>query len=103
MLTYALVEEGLKQAAADAEPKDGQILIREWLDYATNRVPVMQVDKMKAARGLGLDLSFREEERGLDTEKRNYQRPRVFYRREVEAQPLVIAKPGSAPAKPINQ
>jgi WD40 repeat protein/uncharacterized caspase-like protein len=93
LLTFALVEEGLKQAMADDQPQDGQIVLREWLDYATNRVPEMQLDKMKAARGLGLDLSFKEDERGLDAVRRTGQRPRVFYRREVEAQPLVIAKP----------
>ena len=37
-LTYALVEEGLKSAAADILPKDGQVVLREWLDYATERV-----------------------------------------------------------------
>jgi len=91
LLTYALVEEGLKQAKSDREPKDGTILVREWLDYATNRVPEMQVDKMKALR----NLFFVEEERGLNLnqDKRSGQRPRVFYRRELEADPLVVAKP----------
>lgn len=97
LLTYALVEEGLKQAAADDEPKDGQIYIREWLDYATSRVPQMQIDKMKAARGLGLNLSFKEEERGLDVNRRSGQQPRVFYRRELEANPLVVAKSETRP------
>ena len=96
LLTYALVEEALKQAAADDEPKDGQIVVREWLNYATNRVPQMQVAKMKAARGLGLNLSFKEEERGLDVEQRSGQQPRVFYRRELEAQPLVVARTKTA-------
>ncbi len=95
LLTYALVDEGLRQAAADKEPKDGAVMVREWLDYATNRVPQMQLDKLQAARGLGLNLAFKEEERGLDTEKRTGQQPRVFYRRELEAQPLIIAKPGT--------
>lgn len=98
LLTFALVEEGLKQSLADDGPRDGAVLLREWLDYATGRVPELQLDKMRAARGLGLDLSFKEEERGLDVEKRSTQRPRVFYRRELEAQPLVIAKPAAPPA-----
>ncbi len=96
LLTYALIEEGLKQGAADSEPKDGQIGIREWLDYATGRVPQMQVAKMKAARGLGLNLSFKEEERGLEVERRSGQQPRVFYRRELEVNPLLIATPPPA-------
>jgi WD40 repeat protein len=90
LLTYALVEEGLKLAAADDEPKDGAVLAREWLDYATNRVPAIQIEKVKQAR----DLSFVEgDERGLDIGKRIAQRPRVFYRRELETQPLVVARP----------
>jgi hypothetical protein len=93
LLTFALIEEGLKQPMADAEPKDGMVLMREWLDYATSRVPQMQVDKMKTARGLGLDLSFNEGERGLDMPQRNGQRPRAFYRRELDAQPFVVARP----------
>src|SRR5437867_1113646 len=42
LLTYALVEEGLKTAAADNEQKDGVLSAREWLDFATERVPQLQ-------------------------------------------------------------
>ena len=48
LLTYALVEEGLKTGVADNEPKDGIVNAREWLDFATERVPQMQEEKMKA-------------------------------------------------------
>ena len=94
-LTYALVEEGLKTAIADAEPKDNQLLLREWLNYATNRVPQMQQDMIEQGRrGLGLEVIFVEgDEEIRDPNKRNLQRPRVFYRRETETTPLVIAKP----------
>ena len=94
LLTYALVEEGLKQAAADSNPKDGEVWVREWFDYASTRVPNMELEKMKQARGLGLDLSFvAGEERVRDPERRAVQTPRVFYRRESEGRPLVVAKP----------
>ncbi|HET7287848.1 MAG TPA: caspase family protein, partial [Pyrinomonadaceae bacterium] len=86
-LTYALVEEGLKTPVADAAPKDGVVIAREWLNFATERVPQMQEEKMAQGRGLGLEISFTE------GEKRTVQRPRVFYRRELEANPLVITKP----------
>jgi hypothetical protein len=93
-LTYALVEEGLKRAAADAEPKDGTLFAREWLDYATLRVPLMQEEKMRQSRGLGVQIAFVEgEEKSPDPDKRSVQRPRVFYRRELETDPLVVAKP----------
>lgn len=92
-LTYALVEEGLKQAAADSDPKDGEVSVREWFDYASTRVPNMQLEKMKQARGVGLNLSFVEgEKRVPDSERRAVQTPRVFYRRESEGRPLIVAK-----------
>lgn len=93
-LTYALVEEGLKTPVADAEPKDGVLIAREWLNFATERVPRMQEEKMVQGRGVGLQIAFTEGEIDIaDPQKRSVQRPRVFYRRELEANPLVIAKP----------
>lgn len=93
-LTYALVEEGLKTPVADAEPKDGVLIAREWLNFATERVPRMQEEKMVQSRGVGLQIAFTEGEMDIaDPQKRSVQRPRVFYRRELEANPLVIAKP----------
>jgi len=94
LLTYALVEEGLKTAIADTEPKDGIVNAREWLDFATERVPLIQEEKMKESRDIGLDFAFKEDnQRTADPEQRSVQRPRVFYRRELESNPLVIAKP----------
>ena len=94
LLTYALVEEGLKTAVADSEPQDGLLNAREWLNFATDRVPQMQEAKMKQSRGVGVQIAFTEgEEIVAEPEKRTVQRPRVFYRRELEANPLVIAKP----------
>lgn len=82
-LTYALVEEGLKTPAADLEPKDNQVLLREWLDYATNRVPQMQEEYAVGKRQLVQQSA----------QATGVQRPRVFYRREVESRPFVVAKP----------
>jgi hypothetical protein len=93
-LTFALVEEGLKSKSADNEPTDGQVMLREWLDYATERVPLMQEAKMRETRGVGLGVAFVEGEQKVpEVEKRSVQRPRVFYRREEEAQPLIVARP----------
>jgi len=92
LLTYALVEEGLKTPVADNEPKDGLLMAREWLDFATDRVPQMQQQKMNEGRGIG--LAFTNDEKDVtEPDKRMVQRPRVFYRREMEVNPLVIAKP----------
>ena len=99
LLTYALVEEGLKQRAADNDPKDGEVWVREWFDYASARVPNMQLEKMEKARSVGISLSFTEadkrtegDKRAPDLERRVTQTPRVFYRRESEGRPLVVAK-----------
>jgi len=92
-LTYALVEEGLKQDAADSDPKDGEVSVREWFDYASRRVPNMQLEKMKQSRDIGLNLTFvASEARVADSERRLTQTPRVFYRRESEVRPLIVAK-----------
>ena len=93
-LTYALVEEGLKTDAADIVPKDGQVEVREWLDYATSRVPQMQEIKIQETRAQGRELAFvARAERGEDAEKQEVQRPRAFYRRELQQQPFIIARP----------
>ena len=76
----------LKTHVADIAPKDGVVIAREWLDFATERVPQMQEEKMSQGRGLGIEIAFSE------GEKQTVQRPRVFYRRELEANPLVIVK-----------
>jgi hypothetical protein len=100
LLTYALVEEGMKAMAADGEPKDGVLQAREWLDFATERVPQMQMEKMKAARAINVSMSFAQGEQGrTDPEKGSLQRPRAFYRRDLEAQSLILAKTGTARLK----
>jgi WD40 repeat protein len=97
-LTYALVEEGLRKGAADKDPKDGNVAVREWLDYATDRVPQMQEENLQGRIVMQDNVSFVEgEEKIADPKKRSVQRPRVFYRRELDAQPLVIARTPPAP------
>jgi len=99
-LTYALVEEGLKTSAADIEPADGQVFLKEWLDYATQRVPQMQEEKLKEAQGRQLEqvVAFVPGDEKTDPAKRNLQRPRVFYRRELGVEPFIVARTGTAPA-----
>ncbi len=84
-LTYALVVAGIKKLAADYNPRDGQVLLREWLDHAAGEVPRMQESKSDKDRGLKLAGEIKL--------KREIQRPRVFYRREAETRQLIIAKP----------
>ncbi len=79
-LAYALVEEGIKSSAADAD-RNGQVLLKEWFDYATDRVP--QIGKQKVRTGKEIEE--------VDPDERRVQRPRVFNMREGGAERFVIA------------
>jgi hypothetical protein len=85
----------LKKGQADREAKDGQIITREWFDFATERVPQMQESEMQSRLLLKkASVAFvAGEEQIAEPAKRSVQRPRVFYRREQEDRPFVIAKP----------
>ena len=57
----------------------------------------MQLEKMKAARDLGIGLSFVEPTPNDFSRSRGWsgcvtQTPRVFYRRESEDRPLIVAR-----------
>ncbi len=90
-LTYVLVEEGLKTSVADVRPKDGQVELSEWLDYAVGRVPQMQAGTAKDAQGRLLE----QEEDPAKKKERDVQRPRVFYRSGLDTTQLIVAKPGA--------
>ena len=90
-----LIEEGLQKGEADSSAAhDGQIVVREWFDYAAERVPRMRLEQIKQ-RGLKVVSTgpVTGPSTGAATNEEDVQRPRTFYRRELEAQPLVIAKP----------
>ncbi|MGH9968097.1 MAG: hypothetical protein ACREBG_09735 [Pyrinomonadaceae bacterium] len=54
----------------------------------------------ESLRTRGLNIAFVEgEEKIKEPEKRSVQRPRVFYRRELEGQPLIVAKPQATPRR----
>ena len=101
LLTHALVVQGLKDGEADAKPRDGQIVMGEWLDYATDRVPRMQVEEAKRnTRGLASALTAGQQRPAADDA--NLQRPRVFYRRELAARPLIVTRFGEQPSAQRN-
>lgn len=88
-LSYALTVEGLKTSRADTAPRDGLLSVREWFDYATNRVPQLRQNTAekpsKTEQGKGL-----EEEDEVKEEKT--QRPRVFYRRQNDLNSLIVSQ-----------
>ena len=94
LLTYALVEEALKSDVADTDPRDGVVTGREWLDYAVRRVPQLQRGMMEDASRAGRDIAVVDGEESIkDVEERTLQRPRVFYRRDADAEAFPVAKP----------
>ena len=80
-LAYALVEEGIKSGAADGD-RNGQVFLKEWFDYATERVPRIGKEAARAGKEL-------EE---VDPDERRVQRPRVFNMRPGGAERFVIAR-----------
>jgi uncharacterized caspase-like protein len=89
-LTSALIEDGLKKGLADRDPKDGMALAREWFNYAEERVPQMQEREMQTRPPLD---SPENEAKTKDPKRSGVQRPRAFYRRELETRQFVVAKP----------
>jgi hypothetical protein len=80
----------LKKGLSDRDPKDGLALAREWFNYAEERVPQMQEREMQTRLLLNFAVS---EAKAKDPKQRDIQKPRVFYRRELETHPFVVAKP----------
>jgi uncharacterized caspase-like protein len=80
-LAYALVEEGIKSGAAD-EDNDGQVFLKEWFDYATERVPRIGREKKQTGKQL-------EE---VDADEQRVQRPRVFNMRDGGAERFEVAR-----------
>jgi hypothetical protein len=80
-LAYALVEEGIKSGAAD-EDNDGQVFLKEWFDYATERVPRIGGGKKQTGKQL-------EE---VDADEQRVQRPRVFNMRDGGAERFEVAR-----------
>jgi WD40 repeat protein len=86
LLTHSLIAEGLNERKADFEPKDGKIVVEEWLDYAAKRVPEIQLERMQQTKGL-------EGSRTLEDARRSGQQPRLFSPRTTEASDWIIAGP----------
>jgi len=87
LLTYTLIEQGLKNMAADSRPADGIISAREWLDYAVQKVPqtILDTNTLLAQNTGGKGVDY-------DEITVTGQAPKAYYRREVEQTPWLITK-----------
>ncbi len=86
LLTYALLQ-GLINFQGDTDGNK-QLSEREWFDYAVGQVPFLQT--LTGKRGIDIINA-----KGKTNNQNNpdAQTPRVFYRREAESNPLILAKP----------
>lgn len=92
LLTFALLE-GFTRARRDAE---GRVTEREWMKYAVDQVPAMEIEEM-TKRSSEAKQTNRPAPRGElvfvnGDDSGAVQRPRVFYRRELEGHPLIVAR-----------
>ncbi len=79
-LAHALVVEGIQRGAADSD-RNGQVLLKEWFDYATERVPRIGREKKQTGKQLV----------EVDADELRVQRPRVFNMRVGGAERFVVA------------
>jgi hypothetical protein len=80
-LAFALIEDGIKSGCADLD-HDGQITLREWFAFASERVPQIRRERYKTRKELIED----------DPNEQKVQRPIPFYTRDSGAKKLVIAR-----------
>ncbi len=92
-LTYSLVAEGLRTGVADRLPADGRVTVEELFDFASSRVPELQMKQQAAGGARGLELGS-SAARNAEAEGRDVQRPRAFFRTRAEAGQFVVARSG---------
>lgn len=86
ILTYVLIQQGLEKGQADAGRRDGLIEVREWLAHAVRGVPEQHRKLTQSSRQRGLELVS-----GVPSDS-NLQRPRAFFRRQLEAEPPLVGR-----------
>jgi hypothetical protein len=83
LLSFALVNDGLKEKLADFNPRDEKITLGEWLRYGVQRVPTLVEEvlqgKRPAVSSEKRELALTEKKRGLvlDVAEDAKQRSRV--------------------------
>jgi WD40 repeat protein/uncharacterized caspase-like protein len=80
LLTYVLVEKGLKERAADIN-QDGSISVREWLQYASETVPQVQQQQESG----GADKGRGAQRKGTIAGPVVVQTPRAFFGASADA------------------
>jgi WD40 repeat protein len=94
LLTYALVHEGLEEGKADFQPKDGKILMSEWLAFGAQEVPNL----FNSGNGLKGEKPTVQSTRdiiylGPDQAPPSYQQPLLFNFAKTETDLLLMSRP----------
>jgi len=91
LLTYALLK-GLGVGAAADSDLNGEVWDREWMNFAAAEVPRLE-KRLRCKRVMLKDGPESKRTAGTQNESEKWlQTPRVFYRRETNPKPLVMAK-----------
>lgn len=80
LLTYALIEEALREREAVPAESPDSLVLRQWLAFAQRRVPALQLAMMQSAQRAGRSIAIvpGEERKVSRVSDRTLQRPRVF-------------------------
>ena len=93
LLTYSLVDEGLKDGLADFQPHDGKIMMSEWLAYGEQEVPKLFREgdnKGMIRRKVGRD-NARDAYYGRKQTLLHYQEP-VLFDFSKQSQDIVVSR-----------
>jgi len=93
LLTYALIEEALREREAVAPQSPDYLVLRQWLAFAQLRVPQLQLAMMQSAQRAGRAIAVvpGEERTIARAADRTLQRPRVFDPPYADSDGFVVA------------
>ena len=79
LLSYALVQDGLEAQRADFQPEDQTIFLKEWLEYAVQRVPKLFTEvKNGTFKSRGTTAHFGKNAQKLANLSSGLQQPSLF-------------------------
>jgi len=88
LLTYSLLDLISHPASTG-----GELYLLDWLEEAAEQVPALQRNFLEGSRG----FSLVEGQESLAPAQRSVQRPRLFYRRDPDPNPLLVVAPPAQP------
>jgi len=94
LLSYALVQDGLEAQKADFQPKDDTIFLKEWLEYAVERVPNLYEEVQTGTfTAKGVTSHFGASAQKLGQARAGLQQPSLFDFRKTSRDVVVSQLP----------